>query len=99
MTKKRTPIHPGEILLKEFLEPLEISQNKLAREIGVPVSRIAGIVKGDRAITADTALRLGVFFATSAQMWLNLQNAYDLRMAERSVWPAIKAKVRPHKAA
>lgn len=93
------PIHPGEILVEEFLEPLGISQNRLAREIDVPVSRVAGLVKGDRAITADTALRLSVYFGTSAQMWLNLQTTYDLRLAERSLLPSIKVKVRPHKAA
>ena len=72
------PIHPGEILQTEFLEPLGISQNKLAREIGVPPRRINEIVHGKRAITADTALRLSKFFGTSAQLWLNLQAHYEL---------------------
>ena len=72
------PIHPGEILQTEFLDPLGLSQNRLAREIGVPPRRINEIVHGKRAITADTALRLGKFFGTSAQLWLNLQAEYEL---------------------
>ena len=72
------PIHPGEILLKEFLEPLEISQCQLAREIGVPPRRINEIVLGKRAITADTAMRLSRFFRTTANFWLNLQSNYEL---------------------
>ena len=71
------PVHPGEILEKDF-EPLGISQNRLAREIGVPPRRINEIVHGKRAITADTALRLSKFFGTSAQLWLNLQSEYEL---------------------
>ena len=72
------PIHPGEILLTEFMEPLGLSQNRLARDIGVPPRQINEIVHGKRAITADTALRLGKFFGTSAQLWLNLQAHYEL---------------------
>ena len=72
------PIHPGEILLTEFLEPLGLSQNRLAREIGVPPRRINEIVLGKRAITADTAMRLSRFFGTTAQFWLNLQTQYEL---------------------
>ena len=72
------PIHPGEILRTEFLEPLGLSQNRLAREIGVPPRRINEIVHGKRAITADTALRLSRFFGTTAQLWLNLQSHYEL---------------------
>ena len=72
------PIHPGEILLTEFLEPLEMSQTQLAKEIGVPPRRINEIVLGKRAITADTAIRLGLFFRTSAAFWLNLQSRYEL---------------------
>lgn len=81
MTKKDKylpPIHPGEILQTEFLEPLGFSQNRLAREIGVPPRRINEIVHGKRAITADTALRLSKFFGTTAQLWLNLQSHYEL---------------------
>ena len=72
------PIHPGEILEKDFLEPLNISQNRLAKEIGVPPRRINEIVHGKRAITADTALRFSKFFGTTAQLWLNLQAEYEL---------------------
>lgn len=72
------PIHPGEVLLEDFLEPLELSQYRLAKGINVPPRRINEIVHGTRAITADTALRLARFFGTSEQFWLNLQNRYDL---------------------
>lgn len=89
------PIHPGEILLEDFLKPLDVSQDRLARDIDVPVSRVAGIVRGERAITADTALRLARFFGTSAEMWLGLQSDYDLRMARRAAGPEIQARVRP----
>ncbi|GJD98645.1 HigA family addiction module antitoxin [Methylobacterium isbiliense] len=89
------PIHPGEILLEDFLKPLDVSQNRLARDIDVPVSPVAGIVRGERAITADTALRLARFFGTSAEMWLGLQSDYDLRMARRAAGPEIQARVRP----
>ena len=72
------PIHPGEILKTEFLEPMGLSQNKLAKEIGVPPRRINEIIHGKRAITADTALRFSKFFGTTAQFWLNLQAHYEL---------------------
>ena len=72
------PIHPGEILQIEFLDPLGVSQNRLAREIGVPPRRINQIVHGKRSITADTAIRLSKFFGTTAQFWLNLQSRYEL---------------------
>ncbi len=77
-------IHPGEILLEDFLKPMEISINKLAREIDVPPGRISTIVNGKRSITADTALRLGVYFGVSPELWLNLQTDYDLRVARRN---------------
>jgi addiction module HigA family antidote len=92
-------ISPGEILLEEFLRPLAISQNQLAREIDVPVSRVAAIIKGTRAITADTALRLSRYFGTSAEMWLNLQSQYDLRVAQRTTWPMIRARIKTRAAA
>jgi antitoxin HigA-1 len=92
-------VWPGEILLEEFLRPLGISQNQLAREIDVPVSRVAGIIKGGRAITADTALRLSRYFGTSAEMWLNLQSQYDLRVAQRTTWPMITARIKTRAAA
>jgi len=75
-----TPIHPGEILLEEFLQPLEISQYRLAKDIGVPVRRINEIVLGKRRITADTALRLSRFFGLSERFWINLQSRYDLEL-------------------
>jgi addiction module HigA family antidote len=94
MAQLLDPISPGEVLLEEFLRPLGISQNQLAREIDVPVSRVAGIIKSNRAITADTALRLGQYLGTSAEMWLNLQSQYDLRVVQRTIWPKIKARMK-----
>jgi addiction module HigA family antidote len=83
MKKKHfPPIHPGEILLDEFLEPMGISQYRLAKDISVPPRRINEIVHGKRSITADTALRLGRFFGMSPQFWLNLQTRYDLEVTE-----------------
>ena len=79
---KLSPIHPGEILMEEFLEPMGISQYRLAKDISVPPRRINEIVHGKRAITADTALRLGRFFNMSPQFWLNLQTRYDLEVTE-----------------
>lgn len=78
------PIHPGEVLLEEFLKPMQISINKLAREIDVPPGRISQIVNGKRSITADTALRLAAYLGTSPEQWLNLQTDYDLRIAKRT---------------
>ena len=75
-----TPIHPGEILMEEFLEPLQISQNRLAVAIGVPPRRINEIVHGKRRITADTALRLARYFGTTDRFWLNLQTRFDLEI-------------------
>ena len=80
--KKLPPIHPGEILREEFLEPMGISQYRLAKEITVPPRRINEIVHGKRSVTADTALRLGRFFNMSPQFWLNLQTRYDLEVTE-----------------
>ena len=74
------PVHPGEILLEEFLKPLAVSQYRLAKEIGVPARRINEIVHGQRRISADTALRLARFFGTSERFWINLQARYDLEM-------------------
>jgi addiction module HigA family antidote len=81
-SKKISPIHPGEILLEEFLNPMGISQNRLALDIGVPARRINEIVLGKRRITADTALRLGKYFGMTPQFWLGLQMDYDLDVAE-----------------
>jgi addiction module HigA family antidote len=95
MAKKRLdPIPPGEILLEEFMRPLGISINRLARDLAVPANRISGIVNGKRSITADTALRLAKYFGTSAETWLDLQSDYDLRMARRTTGERIEAQVR-----
>ena len=93
------PITPGEILLEEFLEPMEISQNKLARDLDVPVTRINDLIHGKRGITVDTALRLGAYFGTTPEFWLNLQTRYDLKVAQRTLWPAISKTIRPCKGA
>ena len=85
-----TAIHPGEHLAEE-LETLDMSAAELARKIGVPTNRVTQILNGTRAITGDTALRLGHFFGTSAQFWLNLQSLYDLRLAEQKAGRSIKA--------
>jgi len=88
------PIPPGEVLQFEFLQPLGISQNQLARDLDVPPGRINEIIRGRRALTADTALRLELHFGVSAQFWLNLQAAYDLKVTRRRLWPAIASRVR-----
>jgi len=95
--KKRDfpPIHPGEILVKEFLEPLGISQYRLAKDICVTPRRINEIVHGRRAISADTALRLSQFFGMEAQFWLNLQSRYDMEVARDQLQDKIKKEVRP----
>ena len=80
--KKTSPIHPGEIFMEEFLKPLGVSQYRVAKDIGVPARRINEIVHGLRAISADTALRLGRFFGNSPEFWLNLQTRYDLETQE-----------------
>ena len=80
--KKLPPIHPGEILIEEFLKPMGISQYRLAKDISVPPRRINEIVHGKRSISADTALRLGRFFGISPQFWLNLQTRFDLEVTE-----------------
>ncbi|MYA34879.1 MAG: HigA family addiction module antidote protein [Gemmatimonadales bacterium] len=86
--KTLAPFHPGEVLLEEFLEPMGISQYRLAKDIGVAPGRINQIVHGRRAITANTALRLSHYFGTSARFWLNLQTGYDLDMARDLLLPA-----------
>ena len=88
------PIPPGEMLLEEFMRPLGLSINALARDLAVPPNRIGGIVNGTRAITADTALRLGKYFGTSAEIWLDLQSDYELRVARRTVWKTVEPTVR-----
>jgi antitoxin HigA-1 len=92
------PIPPGEILREEFLRPLGISINRLARDLGVPPNRVSAIVNGKRAITADTALRLGTYFQVSPELWLDLQSDYDLRVLRRTAGLQIAAQIRPRAA-
>ena len=92
--KLLAPIPPGEILFEDFMKPLELSINALARDIDVPPNGISEIVSGKRAVTADTALRLGKYFGVSPEIWLGLQADYDLRRAKRTSWPKIEARVR-----
>jgi addiction module HigA family antidote len=92
--KKLPPIHPGEILQAEFLEPFGISQYRLAQEVGVPPRRINEIVHGQRGITANTALRLARYFGTSERFWTNLQSAYDLEVERERLGDALRKEVR-----
>ncbi len=89
-------IHPGEILLEDFMTPMGITARQLSADIDVPASRISGIVNGKRALTADTALRLGLYFGTDARFWINLQTEYDLRCLSRLELDKIKARIRAH---
>ncbi len=93
MTGKLAPIHPGEMLFEEFLQPLEISQYRLAKDISVPPRRINEIVHGKRAITADTALRLARYFGTSERFWLNLQTRYDLEVEKDRLGKRLEREV------
>jgi addiction module HigA family antidote len=93
MAQKLPPIHPGEILMEEFLRPMEISQYRLARNISVPPRRINEIVHGKRNITADTALRLSRFFGTSERFWLNLQMRYDLEVEKDRLGDRLESEV------
>ena len=88
------PIHPGEILLEEFLEPMDISQYRLAKDIGVPPRRINEIVKGKRGISADTALRLSRYFGTSERFWMNLQSRYDLEVEKDRLKDRLEQEVK-----
>jgi addiction module HigA family antidote len=94
-TKKLNPVHPGEFLQKEFLEPMGLSQNRLALALGVPARRINEIVLGKRGITADTALRLARYFKMSPQFWLGLQMDYELDMAEDALEGRLKKEITP----
>src|SRR5512146_3381091 len=101
MTSKQKllePIPPGEILLEEFMKPMEISINRLSRDISVPPGRISAIVNGKRAITADTAMRLGRYFGTSPEVWMGLQSDYEIRVAKRTIGPEIEKRVHHHPA-
>ncbi|MGB9673816.1 MAG: HigA family addiction module antitoxin [Anaerolineales bacterium] len=95
MTEKLKPVHPGEVLLEEFLKPMKLSQNRLAIDIGVDARRINEIVLGKRSITADTALRLSRYFGTSPQFWLGLQAEYDLDVTLDSLGNRLDREVRP----
>ena len=96
MNTRQSGIHPGILLLEEFLKPLGISQNRLARDLDVPVSRIAAIVAGNRAVTADTAMRLAAYFDTKPELWLKLQAAYDIAQLRDGDWSRIEARIRPY---
>ena len=97
--KQLDPIHPGEILLEDFMKPMAISINQLARDLDVPPNRISSIVNGNRSITADTALRLGAYFGVSPETWLGLQLDYDLRLIRQRDGERILQRVRTRPAA
>lgn len=92
------PVTPGEILREEFMEPLGLSANALAKALHVPSNRVSAILNGTRSITADTALRLARYFRTTPESWLNLQKNYELEVAKRTVGPAIEAEIEPRAA-
>lgn len=94
MSRKLEPIHPGEILLEEFLNPMEISQYRLAKDINVPARRINEIVHGKRSISADTALRLSEYFGLSEKFWLNLQMKYNLEIEKDRLQDGLKREVK-----
>jgi addiction module HigA family antidote len=96
MHKKLHPVHPGEVLLEEFLKPMSLSQNRLALSIGVPARRINEIVLGKRAVSADTALRLARFFGVSAEFWLGLQARYDLDVTAEALGERLEREVRTY---
>src|SRR5689334_17893339 len=98
-TRDLPPVHPGEILLEDFLTPMGISRYRLAKSIGVPQRRVDEICAGKRSITADTALRLARFFGTDAQSWMNLQAEYDLEIAAATLSERIEREVKPWKEA
>jgi len=96
MDKSLSPIHPGEVLLEDFMKPLGLSQYRLAQDIGVTPIRISQIVNGQRSITVDTAMRFARYFGTSAAVWLRLQVRYDLEVAERDLSERINREVKVH---
>jgi addiction module HigA family antidote len=96
MATKLTPITPGDVLLEEFLKPMEITQNQLAKDINVPANRVSQIVHGKREITADTALRLGKYFGIEPEFWLNLQVRYNMKIAKSKVRKIIDREVKTH---
>ncbi|RLB69708.1 MAG: addiction module antidote protein, HigA family [Deltaproteobacteria bacterium] len=96
MGTKLTPITPGDVLLEEFLKPMNITQNQLAKDINVPANRISQIIHGKREITADTALRLGKYFGIEPEFWLNLQVRYNMKIAKSKVGKIIEKEVKYH---
>ncbi|MHB8779287.1 MAG: HigA family addiction module antitoxin [Anaerolineales bacterium] len=94
MNDNLSPIHPGEVLLEDFMKPLDLSQYRLAHDIGVTPIRISQIVNGQRSITVDTAMRLARYFSTSAEVWLRLQVRYDLEVAEKQLSKKINREVK-----
>ena len=96
MAKKLSPITPGDVLLEEFLKPMGITQNQLARDIHVPANRVSQIIHGKREITADTALRLGKYFGIEPEFWLNLQVRYNMKIARNKVGKKIEKEVKAH---
>lgn len=97
--KGMRPVPPGEILKEEFLKPLGMTAFALAKAIGVPANRITAILKGARGITGDTAIRLGTFFNTSGEFWMNLQMTYELRRAEKALPARVKKSIEDHRSA
>ena len=94
MTKKLSPITPGDILLEEFLKPMNITQNQLSKDICVPANRVSQVVHGKREITADTALRLGKYFGIEPEFWLNLQVRYNMKIARNKIGKKIENEVK-----
>lgn len=94
MTKTLPPVHPGEVLAEDFMKPLGLTQYRVAKDIGVAALRISQIVRGQRSVTADTALRLARYFGTSPDVWLRLQAAYDLEVAQRQIGKRIEREVK-----
>lgn len=99
MPKKMKPVHPGEHLHEDFLKPLNLSANRLAMDLHVPVTRIADILAGRRGITSDTALRLARYFKTTPEFWMNMQTRYELDVAEDEFLPRIEREVHPREIA
>ncbi|HRI63686.1 MAG TPA: HigA family addiction module antitoxin [Polyangium sp.] len=97
MRNRMRPIHPGEVLREEFVVPLGLSGNALAKALCIPANRINAILKETRNLTADTALRLARFFGTTPEFWMNMQKSYELRLAEIAMGPAIERAVQPNR--
>ncbi len=94
MTKMLPPVHPGEVLLEDFMKPLGLSTYRVAKDMGVPTLRISQIVRGHRAVSADTALRLARYFGTSPEVWMRLQAQYDLEVAQRQLTKRVEREVK-----